>query len=343
MNKAIIGMSGGVDSSVAVFLMKERGFEVSGVTFRLFESSPKENEDDAKKVADRLSIPHFVKDYTADFRSCVIDKFVSDYENELTPNPCVECNRHIKFKKLFSLAQELGFSHIVTGHYACIEEKNGRFLLKKAVDKSKDQTYFLFSLTQEMLSKTVFPLGEMTKSQIREIAEREGFVNAKRRDSQDICFVPDKDYVSVIESYSQKKYPEGDFVDLAGKVLGRHRGVIRYTIGQRKGLGLALPAPMYVVEKRISDNKVVLGFDEDLRQSTLVADDLNWIMFDTPPQSFRAKVKVRYSQSEHDGTVTPIEGGRVKVEFDTPVRAITKGQAVVFYDGDYVIGGGTII
>ena len=343
MNKALIGMSGGVDSSVAVYLMKERGFEVSGVTFRLFEDSPKENEEDAEKVASRLEIPHFVKDYTADFKKEVIDRFVFSYENELTPNPCVECNRHIKFKKLFSLAQELGFSHIVTGHYAVIEEKDGRFLLKKAADKTKDQTYFLFSLTQEILSRTVFPLGNMTKPQIREIAEREGFVNAKRRDSQDICFVPNGDYVSVIEAYSQKRYPEGDFVDLNGKVLGRHRGVIRYTIGQRKGLGLALPAPMYVLEKRISDNKVVLGFNEDLHSKTLVAEDLNWIMFDTPPKSFRAKIKVRYSQNEHDGTVTCLENGRVKVEFDTPVRAITKGQAVVFYDGDYVIGGGTII
>ncbi len=339
--KALIGMSGGVDSSVAVFLMKERGFDVSGVTFRLFENSPEENETDARAVADKLNIPHFVRDYTDDFKREVIEHFVKSYEESLTPNPCIECNRKIKFKKLFDLMGDT-FTHIVTGHYAQIEERDGRFLLKKAEDKQKDQTYFLYSLTQDILSHTVFPLGSMTKSQIREIAEREGFVNAKRRDSQDICFVPEGNYVSVIEKYSDKSYPDGDFVDLNGKVLGRHRGVIRYTIGQRKGLGLSLPQPMYVVDKRICDNKVVLGLSKDLMSNQLYARDVNFIMFDTPPESFRCKAKVRYSQNEFDATVFVLDNGRVHVKFDEAVRAITRGQAVVFYDGDYVIGGATI-
>lgn len=342
MEKVLIGMSGGVDSSVAVFLLKQRGFDVSGVTFLLCENSPKENVNDAKKVAQKLHIEHFSKDYSSDFKSRVIARFVSDYENSLTPNPCVECNRHIKFEKLLSLANENGIDKIATGHYAIIEEKNGRFLLKKAKDHSKDQSYFLYTLSQDVLSRTLFPLGEMTKSEIREIASNEGFVNAQKRDSQDICFVENGEYVKVIEAVTKKNYPEGDFVDLSGKVLGRHKGIIRYTIGQRKGLGLSLPCPMYVVDKRLSENKVVLAKEEDLYSKTLFAKDLNWIMFDTPPTTFRAEIKVRYSQNTHIGTVTPLEDNRVKVEFDTPVRAITRGQAVVFYQGDYVIGGGTI-
>ena len=342
MEKVLIGMSGGVDSSVAVFLLKQRGFDVSGVTFLLCENSSKENVDDAKKVAQKLHIEHFSKDYSSDFKSRVIARFVSDYENSLTPNPCVECNRHIKFEKLLSLANENGIDKIATGHYAIIEEKNGRFLLKKAKDHSKDQSYFLYTLSQDVLSRTLFPLGEMTKSEIREIASNEGFVNAQKRDSQDICFVENGEYVKVIEAVTKKNYPEGDFVDLSGKVLGRHKGIIRYTIGQRKGLGLSLPCPMYVIDKRLSENKVVLAKEEDLYSKTLFAKDLNWIMFDTPPSSFRAEIKVRYSQNTHIGTVTPLENNRVKVEFDTPVRAITRGQAVVFYQGDYVIGGGTI-
>ena len=342
MEKALIGMSGGVDSSVAVFLLKQRGFDVSGVTFLLCENSSKENVDDAKKVAEKLHIGHFSKDYSSDFKSRVIARFVSDYENSLTPNPCVECNRHIKFEKLLSLANENGIDKIATGHYAIIEEKNGRFLLKKAKDHSKDQSYFLYTLSQDVLSRTLFPLGEMTKSEIREIASNEGFVNAQKRDSQDICFVENGQYAKVIEDFSKKSYPSGDFVNLSGEVLGRHKGVIHYTVGQRKGLGLALPRPMYVVDKRMSDNRVVLGYEEDLYSTTLFAKDVNFISFDTPPESFRAETKVRYSQNTHSATVFVLEDGRVKVEFDTPVRAITRGQAVVFYDGDYVIGGGTI-
>lgn len=342
MNKALIGMSGGVDSSVAVYLLKQRGFDVSGVTFLLCENSPKENVDDAKAVAEKLEIEHFTKDYTKEFIENVIGRFVSEYENAKTPNPCVECNRLIKFDKLYSLAKEGGFSHVATGHYATIEEKDGRFLLKKGADKQKDQSYFLYTLSQEILSHTVFPLGEMDKTQIREIALREGFTNAQKRDSQDICFVENGEYAKVIEKYSDKKFPEGDFVDLSGKVLGRHKGIINYTTGQRKGLGLSLPHPMYVFDKKLDENKVVLAKEEDLYSTSLFAKDLNWIMFDTPPSTFRAEIKVRYSQNTHIGTVTPLEDNRVKVEFDTPVRAITRGQAVVFYQGDYVIGGGTI-
>lgn len=339
MKKALIGMSGGVDSSVAVYLLKQQGFECEGVTLALHST---DGVEDAKAVAQNQGISHRVVDATKEFDTFVKRPFIEAYDNALTPNPCIECNRHVKFKTMFDIAKREGFSHVATGHYARIEFKDGRYLLKKGADERKDQSYVLYALTQDELSRLVFPLGEMTKADIREIAEREGFVNAKKGDSQDICFIPDGDYAKFILENSSNTYPEGDFVDLSGKVLGRHRGIIRYTIGQRKGLGLALPQPMYVCEKDLENNRVVLGLNTDLFSTELFAKNLNWIAFDSPTSPFKAQAKIRYSHSQSPCTVYPLEDGGVKVVFDEPQRAITKGQAVVFYNGDTVLGGGEI-
>ncbi|MBQ8549751.1 MAG: tRNA 2-thiouridine(34) synthase MnmA [Clostridia bacterium] len=352
MSKALIAMSGGVDSSVAAFMCVERGLDCTGATMKLYD---KENnvcsengcctEDDiadARAVATRLDMPFHVFNFTDDFDTEVIARFIDAYEKGATPNPCVDCNRYIKFERFFRKMQELNFDYIVTGHYARIEKSGERYLLKKAVDASKDQSYVLYSLTQEQLSHTLFPLGELKKEETRLIAEEKGFINAKKRDSQDICFVPDGDYAAFIEGYTGKKYPCGDFVDKCGNKLGSHCGIIRYTIGQRKGLGLALPAPMYVCEKDIVNNKVILCSNEELFSTTLTASNFNWIAFDSPPKSFKADAKIRYNQAAQPATVTANDDGTVTVTFDTPQRAIAKGQAVVLYDGDTVIGGGTI-
>ena len=264
-------MSGGVDSSVAAYLTKSLGYEVAGITLKLFDNDDidisrektccsLDDIEDARSVCARLEIPYYVLNFKDSFKSTVISRFIKAYENGYTPNPCIDCNRFIKFEKLVQRADELGFDYVVTGHYAQIErdEATGRYLLKKAVDPSKDQSYVLYSLTQSQLKKTLFPLGSLTKDKTRETAERLGLINAHKRDSQDICFVPDGDYAAFIEKYTGKAYPNGDFVDESGRILGEHKGIIRYTIGQRKGLGLALPCPMYVKEKNLAENKVVL-------------------------------------------------------------------------------------
>lgn len=350
--KAIIAMSGGVDSSVAAFLMKEKGFDCIGATLKLHS---KENEinteqsccssqdiEDAKKVADRLSIPYYVFDFEGEFKKKVIDNFVSVYENGGTPNPCIECNRHLKFKKLFDKMKELGFDYVVTGHYARVDEKDGWYYLKKGVDPSKDQSYVLYSLTQEQLAHVMFPLGEYSKPEIRSIAEKQNFVNASKKDSQDICFVEDGDYAGFIEKYTGKTYPKGNFVDIYGNILGEHQGIIRYTNGQRKGLGIALGKPMYVAGKNINENTVTLCTNEQLFSKELIANDFNWLVPDFGDE-IKCKARVRYNMKEQDATAYKLEDGNVKVVFDTPQRAITKGQAVVLYDGDILVGGGTII
>ena len=347
-------MSGGVDSSVSAFLMKEAGFDCTGVTMRLFdnEDAGMEREksccslddvEDARAVANRLRIPYFVFNFKADFKRCVIDRFIEAYECGATPNPCIDCNRFLKFERLYRRAKEIECDFIVTGHYARIEKSGGRFLLKKAKDLTKDQSYVLYSLTQEQLAHTKFPLGEFEKSEVRKIAEEHGFVNAKKHDSQDICFVPDGDYAKIIELHTGKSYPHGNFVGLDGKILGEHKGIIRYTIGQRKGLGLALPESLYVCEKRTDTNEVVLGRNEDLFSREFDVSDINWIAFDAPPEKFRASVKIRYRQKEQPAEIIKDGENRVHVVFDEPQRAITSGQAAVFYDGDTVVGGGTII
>ena len=354
MKKAIIAMSGGVDSSVAAYLLKKDGYSCIGATMRLFTDEEigvkteksccsLEDVEDAKSVAKRLGMEHYVFNFTDEFEKKVIEKFVRSYETGATPNPCIDCNRYLKFEKLFQRMKELGYDYVATGHYARIEEKSGRFLLKKAVDLTKDQSYVLYQMTQEQLSHTLFPLGSMTKEQTRKIAEESGFVNAKKHDSQDICFVPDGDYASFIEHYRKKTYESGNFVDKNGNVLGTHKGIIRYTIGQRKGLGLSLPAPMYVLEKNIEKNEVVLCANGELFSKELDANDVNWIAFDLPPESFSAKVKIRYNQKEEPAKITVTGRDSVHIEFETPQRAIAKGQAAVIYDGDIVIGGGTII
>lgn len=345
----MIAMSGGVDSSVAAYLAAQMGYDCMGMTMRLYNHeysvnyTPSRDAEDARRVAEQLGMPFEVFEYTDEFRKCVIDTFVQSYEDGETPNPCVECNKRLKFGKIFDAMDELGYDYIVTGHYAQIEEKDGRFLLKKGLDHSKDQSYVLYGLTQKQLSRTLFPLGGMSKERTRELAEAQGFLTAHKKDSQDICFVPDGDYVGFIERYTGKVFPTGQFVDTDGNVLGEHKGLVRYTIGQRKGLGLALPCPMYVKEKDTEHNTVILSTNEQLFTSSLDAKDFNWLAYDCPDTPVHCNARVRYKHTEQPALVTPTGPDTVHIEFETPVRAICKGQAVVLYDGDYVIGGGTII
>ena len=351
-NRAIIAMSGGVDSSVAAYIMKERKFDIIGVTMRLFTNEDiaatekscctLDDVEDAKQVARRLGIEHYTFNFNDDFKSEVIDRFIAAYENGRTPNPCIDCNRFIKFKRLLERASQLDYDYVVTGHYAKKKKKNGRALLKKGKDHTKDQSYVLYSLTQQQLQHIILPLGNLEKSQVRQIALEQGFINAKKHESQDICFVPDGDYAAFIEQYSGKTYPCGDFVDLDGNVLGTHKGIIRYTVGQRKGLGLALPKPMYVCRTCIDTNKVILGDNTDLFSRELDADDMNLIACDRLDGRVRVKAKIRYSQGEEDANVWQTGDNSFHLEFDKPQRAITKGQAVVLYDGDTVVGGGVI-
>lgn len=351
--KALIAMSGGVDSSVAALLTKEKGYDCIGATMRLFSNEDagistekaccsQGDTEDARSVAHSLGMPFYVFNFSDDFRSRVIDRFISAYEIGATPNPCIDCNRYMKFDKLYRRAGMLGCDCVVTGHYARIEKENGRYLLKKAADETKDQSYVLYFLTQEQLAHTQFPLGDMRKAEVRKIAEEHGFVNARKHESQDICFVPHGDYAKIIEMHTNKTYPRGSFIDRGGNILGEHKGIIRYTIGQRKGLGLSLNEPMYVCEKRMSDNTVTLGRNEDLFSKELDAADFNWIAYDHPPGEMRLKAKVRYRQAERWATAKPIGADTVHIVFDEPQRAVAKGQAVVLYDNDIVVGGGTI-
>lgn len=355
-HKALIAMSGGVDSSVAAYLMCKQGYECIGATMKLYHNEdiciPKDHSccslddvEDARAVATSMGIPYYVFNFSERFKEEVMDKFVHCYECGITPNPCIDCNRYLKFEYLYNRAKELGYDYVVTGHYAQIkyDASIGRYLLCKAIDASKDQSYVLYSLTQEQLAHTQFPLGGMPKSKTREIAEQQGFINAKKHDSQDICFVQNGNYAEFIEDYTKKTYPEGNFVDVHGNILGRHKGIIRYTIGQRKGLGLSLKEPMYVMEINTTDNTVVLGRDADLFTDTLIANDINLISVPRINGEMHVKAKVRYRHTEQPAIVTQIDDDTIKVVFDEPQRAITKGQAVVLYDGDVVVGGGTII
>ena len=353
--KALIAMSGGVDSSVAAYLMKQQGFACIGVTMKLFANEDVgvsrehaccslDDVEDARSVARSLGIPYYVFNFSERFREDVIDRFIAAYENGRTPNPCIDCNRYLKFDQLYHRARTLGCDHVVTGHYARIErdDQTGRYLLKKAADHEKDQSYVLYSLTQEQLAHTLFPLGGLTKPEVRAIAEAQGFINARKHDSQDICFVQSGSYADFIEGYTGRQYPEGNFVDQNGSILGRHRGIIRYTIGQRKGLGLALPEPMYVCAVHPAENTVVLGRESALYTRVLTAGEVNLISLPSIDAPMRVKAKVRYRQLETWATVTQTGADTIRVEFDCPQRAVTAGQAVVLYDGDTVIGGGTI-
>ena len=341
--KTLIAMSGGVDSSVAAVIMKEKGYDCVGAMM-LLHGEIGQDVKDAERVAEKLGIPFHLIDLREEFDSLVVAAFISAYEAGDTPNPCILCNKHFKFKRLLEEAERIGCDSITTGHYVKSEydEEAERYIVKKAEKGGKDQSYVLYNLTQAQLAHVNFPLGAYSKDEIRAIAEKSGFVNADKKDSQDICFVPDGDYAGFIERKTGKTYDCGNFVDMTGKVLGRHQGIIRYTIGQRKGLGLALPAPGYVVEKRMEDNAVIIGSNDDLFSARLTAEDFNWVSIPEPKEPIKVFGRTRYSQAEQPATAW-VDGDKVVVEFDVPQRAITTGQAVVLYDGERLLGGGTIV
>ena len=357
-NKAVIAMSGGVDSSVAAALMLDRGYECVGITLKLFKGESRycsgtkphraccslADVNDAKAVVFRLGIPHYVLNFTEEFDQQVIRRFVETYEQGATPNPCIDCNRYIKFNLLLLRTRQIDFDCLVSGHYARIQRDpiSGRFLLKKSLDGKKDQSYVLYCLTQEQLERSRFPLGELSKPEVRKIAGEKGFINAAKSESQDICFVPGGGYGDFIEAYTGKTYPEGDIIDCGGKTLGRHRGIIRYTIGQRRGLGVAANEPVYVAAKSAADNTVTLGPDSSLYGRSLVATDINLIACADIAKPLRVTVKTRYLQTEQPALAEQTGEDTLRVEFETPQRAITPGQAAVLYDGDIVVGGGTI-
>ncbi|MCI5485387.1 MAG: tRNA 2-thiouridine(34) synthase MnmA [Clostridiales bacterium] len=354
--KALIGMSGGVDSSVAALLMLEKGFACIGATMRLYGGdsvSPEgsktccslDDVEDARAVAHRLGIRHYVFNFTEEFRRQVMDKFVDTYYEGGTPNPCIDCNRYLKFGKLLQRAEELGCDTVVSGHYARVERDpdSGRYLLKRAADRAKDQTYFLACLTQEQLSRIQFPLGELTKEEVRRIAEAHGFVNARKHDSQDICFVPGGDYTAFLTEYTGKPLEPGDFLNQQGQIVGRHRGTVCYTIGQRKGLGISLGEPAYVTGKDMAAGTVTVGPNEALFSRELWAKDWVFFPFEELKEPMAVTAKIRHSQFDQPATVYPEENGLARVVFDEPQRAISPGQAVVLYRGDTVIGGGTIV
>lgn len=352
--RIMTGMSGGVDSSVCAALLLKAGYEVAGVTLRLYDGEDYDagltktccslsDAEDAKAVCVKLGIPHYVFNFKEAFRQSVIDNFIGEYISGRTPNPCIECNRKIKFEAMLDRAKTLGYDKIATGHYAVVKQsKNGRYLLKKAADSSKDQTYVLYCLTQEQLSRTLFPLGGLTKSEVREIAAENGFINAKKPDSQDICFVPDGDYAAFIERQRGETARHGDFTDIDGRVLGEHKGIIRYTVGQRKGLGIALGKPRFVISKNAETDTVVLGDEEALFYKRVLVNRINFIPFDNLEGEMRVTAKLRYRHTEQPAVIYPTDGG-VIAEFDKPQRAPSPGQAAVFYDGDIVVGGGTIV
>ena len=351
--KALIAMSGGVDSSVAAALMLKKGFDCMGCTMRLYENdmigedlfgtccSLKDTQD-ARAVCEKLGIEYNIYHYEAEFTKNVIEPFVCSYERGETPNPCIRCNKYLKFDILYEKAKALGYDNIVTGHYARIEERDGHFYLLKAVDPGKDQSYVLYDFTEEQLSHTYFPLGEMTKNEAREIASEYGFVNKDKKDSQDICFVPDGDYAAMIKRYRNKDYPKGDFVDLQGNVLGTHEGIINYTIGQRRGLGIPADRRLYVKRLDTENNRVILADDEDLFDKEVMVREFNWITGDAPSEPIRCLAKIRYRHKEQPATATIFADGKARIVFDEPQRAITPGQSAVLYDGEIVLGGGII-
>ncbi len=343
MEKVLIGMSGGVDSSAAALILKEQGYSVTGLTLELCQKDNSGDLRDAKAVCQRLGIEHLTADLRAEFNQKVIAAFISQYKEGLTPNPCLECNKHIKFGKMLDIALEKGFEKIATGHYARVERLGDRYVLKKALDPTKDQSYVLYALTQRQLSHLLLPLGELNKSEIRQKAEKGGLINAHRPDSQDICFVPDGDYAGFIEKTDGFVSQKGNYVDMQGNVLGEHQGIIHYTIGQRKGLGIALGRPRFVISKSATQNTVVLGDEEDLFAKEVTAKEVNFIPFDSLRGEMRVSAKLRYRQNAQPAIIYPLPDGKVKIVFDEPQRAPSAGQAAVFYDGDLVVGGGTII
>ena len=365
--KVVVGMSGGVDSSVAAYLLKEQGYDVIGVTMQIWqdeeETVQEENGgccglsavDDARRVAAALDIPYYVMNFKKEFREHVMDYFVSEYLKGRTPNPCIACNRYVKWESLLRRSMEIGADYIATGHYARIVQlPNGRYALRKSVTEAKDQTYALYNLTQFQLAHTLMPVGEYTKEEIRAIAERIGLRTAGKPDSQEICFIPDKDYAGFIDREAAGRVPpEGNFVTADGTVLGRHKGITHYTVGQRKGLNLAMGRPVFVTQIRPDTNEVVIGEAEDVFGTVLTAEHLNFMAAEGLEDTLkgaengvgadvRVTAKIRYNHKGADCSLKKLGNDLVECRFDTPVRAITPGQAVVFYQGDIVVGGGTI-
>ncbi len=351
--KVLVGMSGGVDSSVAAYLLKEQGYEVIGATMQIWQDDKEfiEREGgccslsavaDARRVANKIGIPFYVMNFKDAFKKNVIDYFVDEYMEGRTPNPCVACNKFIKFSSFLDKAMTLGIDYVATGHYAIIEKQNNRYIIRKSEDNKKDQTYALYNLTQFQLERTLMPCGRYKKSEIREIAKKIGLRVHNKKDSQEICFIPDNDHGKYIKNRFPSKVRQGNFVDKSGNVLGTHKGIVYYTIGQRKGLDIALGKPMYVVDINPFRNEVVLGNLDDLLNTELIAKDVNYIPFDNLKEPMEVEAKIRYSQIPSKAVITPMEDGRVKVNFNEKQRAITKGQSIVFYKGDLLVGGGII-
>lgn len=347
-------MSGGVDSSVAAVMLLEQGYEVIGATMRLWEPQCTENcnecknqaIEDAKKVCEKLQIPHYIIDSRDIFKQKVIDKFINEYENNKTPNPCVECNKYLKFGEFYKKAQELQCDYISTGHYAKIEysEKYNMKVIKKADEEKKDQTYFLYYMPKEEIEHVLFPLqNKVSKEEIRKIAEENNLITAHKKESQEICFIPDNDYQKFLKQYSKKQLKTGNIVLKTGEVLGKHNGLSSYTIGQRKGLGVSYKEPLYVIKLDGKNNQVIVGTEKDLYSNELFAIEINWLTMNKLEGKLQLKAKIRYRSKEAECTVIPVEEDKVKVVFKEPQRAITPGQSVVFYDDDILIGGGKII
>ncbi len=341
--RVAIGMSGGVDSSVAAALLKQSGVSPVGVTLKLYcpEKSCDQNSLDAKAICDQLGIDHTTIDLQASFENFVIEPFISEYILGRTPNPCIQCNRHIKFGEMLKTAEDLNCQKISTGHYARIEKSGNKYYLKTAKDISKDQTYVLYCLTQEKLSRLLLPLGDFSKAEIREMANELGFINAKKADSQDICFVPDGDYASFITNRTNQQFPKGNYVDLNGNVLGQHGGIIKYTVGQRKGLGIALGRPAFVVSKNVLNNTVVLGEEQNLFYNRVLVSNANSLLEENL-DGVKACAKLRYSQKSEPCIIHSVDENSVLLEFSNPQRAPSPGQSAVFYSGDIVLGGGII-
>ena len=350
--RVAVGMSGGVDSSAAAALLLEQGYDVVGITLKLWpQDCVNRAEDkccgpqavmDARSVAHKLDIPYYLVDEAADFQKQVINYFAEEYKAGRTPNPCVMCNEKLKFGTLISRARQLGAEYIATGHFARVERDAGRVLLKRGRDARKDQSYFLFSLRQEQLERSLFPLGELTKTDTRCVARQNELKTADKEESMEICFVPDKDYGAFLQQANLVKKHRGEIMNLHGQVLGHHDGIEFYTIGQRKGLGISSPQPLYVVELDAANNRVVVGDESALERDEFIVERCNWIPFDTPPESLEVTAKIRYNHPGTWATVLPEAGGRARVRLHLPQRAITPGQACVFYEDELVLGGGWI-